>query len=189
MEPSELLGLLVEKLDRLKLPYFVTGSMATIIYGEPRFTNNIDVVIELSAADARPLWQCFPASDFYISEVAVQTAIKDRHQFTIIHPSSGLKVDVMVPVNSEFNKSRFQRRREIEISKGTKVWFAAPEDVIIKKLDYYQQCGSEKHVRDILGVLKVQGDKIDSDYIRDWASKLNLLKTWEAVRDEFENHF
>lgn len=188
MEPSELLALLVERLEQLGVAYFVTGSMATIIYGEPRFTNDIDVVIELGIEDVGPLCLLFPAPDFYRSETAVKTAVENRHQFNIIHPASGLKVDVMVPENSEFNKSRFQRRRKIAISEGTRVWFASPEDVILKKLAYYQQGGSDKHIRDILGVLKIQGDQIDLDYIQDWAEQMNLTESWSLVRSSFDKH-
>jgi len=81
MEPSELLTLLAKKRNQLKLPYFATGSMATIIYGEPRFTNDIDVVIILQENKVESLCQSFPAPDFYVSQTAVNSAILNCRTF------------------------------------------------------------------------------------------------------------
>ena len=93
MEPSELLTLLSRKLDELDIGYLVTGSMATIAYGEPRFTNDIDVVISLRLEDVTRFCEAFPMPEFYVSQDAVKVAVRDRRQFIIIHPASGLKVD------------------------------------------------------------------------------------------------
>lgn len=186
MEPSDLLVLLAEKLERLQLSYFVTGSIATIIYGEPRFTNDIDVVVQLHADDVELFCQGFPSPDFYVSEEAVNTAIRNCRQFNIIHPSSGLNIDVMVPMDCPYNASRFQRKQQLRVAEGNSIWFGSPEDVILKKLDYYQQGQSDKHIRDILGVMKIQGQKLDRGYIDDWSTKLKLANVWQSVKSQLE---
>lgn len=182
MEPSELLIVIVEKLEELEIAYFVTGSTASIAYGEPRFTNDIDMVLALQLGDAVRLAQQLPDPDFYCSEQAMKSAIARNHQFNIIHPASGLKIDVMIPADTEFNRSRFQRRRKVDVFEGREIWFASPEDVILKKLEYYQEGGSEKHVRDILGVLKVQQGNIDFEYLQQWSLKLGIFDLWDKVR-------
>ncbi|MFN0196069.1 MAG: hypothetical protein ACKVT0_04945, partial [Planctomycetaceae bacterium] len=173
MGPSELLGVVAGFLEREQIPYFVTGSLATIAYGEPRFTIDIDMVVSLSAEKINLLCDTFQPPEFYISEDAVRRAIKSRRQFNIIHTTSGLKVDVMIPTDSEFNHLRFARAVQLSAGGDVCAWFASPEDVILKKLEYFREGGSEKHIRDILGVLRIKGSAIDREYISDWASKMN----------------
>jgi hypothetical protein len=181
MEQSELLRLLVEKLERLGLAYFITGSTATIVYGEPRFTNDIDVVVDLPVELAKSFCAAFPGPEFYVSEPAVLEAIGRRHQFNILHPQSGLKIDVIIASETDFDRTRLKRRRQLQTFPDKTVSFAAPEDVILKKLAYFQEGGSEKHLRDIAGVLRVQGDKVDKAYILEWAARLGLLNEWKQV--------
>lgn len=182
MEPSELLRFLVAQLEALDLRYFVTGSTVTIFYGEPRFTNDIDVVVDLPMRAVGEFCRCFPEGEFYVSEDAVRDAIARRSQFNIIHPSSGLKIDVMVPETSEFNESRFRRARRVRAGDDWDASFATPEDAIIKKLEYYREGGSEKHLRDIAGVLKTSRNEVDFEYLQHWVSELALEREWTTVR-------
>ncbi len=187
MEQSDLLAYLTGKLDQLGLRYFVTGSVATILYGEPRQTIDIDCVVEIHKADTERFCQCFPGPEFYLSKEDVFSAIEVCRPFNIIHPASGLKIDIMVPEESEFNDVRFKRRQQHKISNEKSAWFATPEDVILKKLEYYQQGGSDKHVRDILGVLKIQGDNIDFQYVEDWSRLSGLSKLWNDIRKQIRS--
>ena len=181
MEPSELLAYLVRTLERLGVPYLVTGSTATIAYGEPRLTNDIDVVVDLRLDQVPALCAAFPAPDFYVSQPAAEAAVRRHHQFNIIHPGSGLKIDVIVASASPFDRSRLQRGRRLSAGVDLQVCFGSPEDVILKKLEYYREGGSEKHLRDIAGVLKIQGQRIDRRYIAEWAEKLGVLDIWQAL--------
>ena len=188
MEQSELLRFLATALERLNLPYFITGSTVTIFYGEPRFTNDIDVVVDLPEGVVDEFCRQFPETDFYLNEESVREAIRQQSQFNIIHPRSGLKIDVIIPPATEFNESRFKRARRVQAGTDWEASFASPEDAIIKKLEYYREGNSEKHLRDVAGVLKTSGSEIDLDYIRRWAGALGLADIWsnmlERVRDE-----
>lgn len=181
MEQSELLRYLTETLERLGIRYMVTGSVATIFYGEPRFTNDIDVVVVLPPARCAEFCLAFALPDFYVSEEAALRAVADGGQFNILHPSSGLKVDVIVAGQSPFDRSRLARIVRVAPDRGHAAWFASPEDVIIKKLAYYHEGGSDKHLRDIAGVLKVSGDRLDRAYIADWTERLGLREIWISV--------
>ena len=182
MEHADLLRYLAETFERLGLRYLVTGSTATIVYGEPRFTNDIDVVVDLPASRIEDLLSVFPASEFYVSRSAVQAAVARKHQFNIIHPASGLKADVIVATESEFDRGRLRRSRQLPVLPERTVSFASPEDVILKKLQYFQEGGSEKHLRDIAGVLLIQGDALDHEYISAWAERLQVADEWALVR-------
>ena len=181
MDQDELLRHIVATCDKLGLRYLVTGSIATIFYGEPRFTNDIDVVIDLSDQQVGGFLEAFPSPEFYLSEEKMRDAIESRSQFNIIHPASGLKVDVMIPAGDSFDRSRFSRGRLVHPAPDYRAVFASPEDVIIKKLVYYRNGGSDRHLRDIAGVLELEGPGLDREYIRRWAERLGLGSLWDAL--------
>jgi hypothetical protein len=181
MEQSDLLRFVIQVLERISLRYFVTGSMATIFFGEPRFTNDIDIVVDLPADRIPEFCSAFPAPEFYLSEETVRRAVSRRGQFNIIQPSSGLKVDIMVPADSPFNRSRFNRATRVKPEPGIDAVFSSAEDVILKKLEAYREGGSEKHLRDITGVLRISGAYLDRTYIDQWADRLGVMEIWEEV--------
>jgi hypothetical protein len=183
MEQLDLLRYVAAVTEDMGLRYFVTGSTATIFYGEPRFTNDIDVVIELSEQRIVDFCRRFPQDAFYISEAAAHEAVLNKSQFNIIHPASGLKVDVIVPKPSPFNESRFARVRRLHAADDFDACFASPEDAIIKKMEYYRQGGSEKHIRDITGVLKISQGQIDMAYVTQWAQQMGLGDLWSAIQE------
>lgn len=181
MEQSELLQYVVGVLERLGLRYFVTGSVATIFFGEPRFTNDIDIVVDLPSGKIAELCAAFPSPDFYLSEETVFRAVWRRGQFNIIQPASGLKVDVMVPADSPFNRSRFSRAKRVRPGPDFDAAFSSAEDVILKKVEAYREGGSEKHLRDIAGVLKISGDSLDRGYITEWAAEMGTSEIWQEI--------
>ncbi len=184
MEQLDLLRYVTHIIEDMGLRYFVTGSTATIFYGEPRFTNDIDVVVELSESRIADFCRRFPPDEFYVSEPAAHEAVLNRTQFNIIHPASGMKVDVIVPALSAFNESRFARVRRLHIAENLDAYFTSPEDAIIKKMDYYREGGSEKHLRDIAGVLKTSRDAIDMAYITRWAAEMGLADLWSQIQQD-----
>ena len=182
MEQSELLRFVASTLEKLGIPYFVTGSLATVFYGEPRFTNDIDVVVDLPPGKIAAFCAAFPEEDFYLSEESARRAVARRGQFNVIHPRSGLKVDFMVSGDSPLDRSRFLRARRLSPGPDFQASFSSPEDVILKKMEFYQEGHSEKHLRDIAGVFKVSGDQIDRSYIEDWVSRLALEEVWQEIQ-------
>jgi hypothetical protein len=119
-----------------------------------------------------------------MSEETVREAILRQEQFNIIHPESGIKIDVIIKQDTPFDDSRFKRLHRIYPAESYQANFAAPEDVIIKKMEYYQAGGSEKHLRDIAGILKISGEIVDWDYITKWAKRLDLTEVWDVLREK-----
>jgi hypothetical protein len=184
MEQDELLAHAARCFVKHGISYFVTGAVAAIAYGEPRLTNDIDIVADLGEDKIPGLKSCYPADEFYFDEESARRAIRARSQFNIIHPGSGLKIDVMIAQGDEFDQSRFRRARRLMPLEDTEVDFASPEDVILKKLDFYRRGGSDKHLRDVAGILKISADAIDAGYIEEWARKLGLEEIWATVSKE-----
>jgi hypothetical protein len=187
MELFELLQKIIEVFENLSIPYLVTGSVASMAYGEPRLTNDIDIVANINLSHIPALLASFPAEEYYIDGEMIKDAILRIGQFNIIHPSSGLKVDVIIKQDIPFDQSRFKRVRKIYPGPYP-ADFASPEDVIIKKMEYYKMGGSDKHLRDITGIFKISGESLDREYISQWATKLDLDEIWDMIKNQLEIH-
>jgi hypothetical protein len=181
VEQNELLRYTIKALEELGIAYMIGGSLASSAYGEPRLTNDIDIVADLKLEHVSGILSKFMPGEFYVDEVAVREALAGEGQFNIIHPSSGYKVDIFVCGQDKFGRSQIARRRRLEAPDGEHAFFASPEDVILKKMQYFQIGQSERQIRDIAGMLRVQGDQLDRDYIRRWASEMGLTEVWEAI--------
>jgi hypothetical protein len=182
MEQHELLLFLVDCFEKVRIPYLVTGAIASIAYGEPRLTNDIDVVVDMSLVHIDVFKSCFPENEFYLDVDSMREAINRCSQFNIIHPESGLKVDVIITKKDDFDQSRFARIKKLNVSETRSADFASPEDVIIKKLEYFKKGRSEKHLRDIASMLKISSELIDRAYISSWAKRLTVDEIWEELQ-------
>jgi len=181
MEQLDLLRFIVGALEELGIAYMVVGSYASGAYGEPRFTQDIDVVVELTTEQLDGLLARLPADEFYVSREAAVAAIQSAGQFNVIHPESGVKIDFMIPGSDAWARQELSGRVRLELLSGVEAYAARPEDVIIAKLGYYREGGSEKHLRDIAGMLKVSGASIDRAYVEKWAADFGLTQEWQAV--------
>ena len=159
----------------------LVGSMASAAYGEPRMTKDIDVVVDLREPQVSLLCRAFASDEFYVSEPAALQAVRRKGQFNIIHPKSGNKIDLLILPASAWGQAEFLRRERTRILPDLEGYCARPEDVILGKLMYYREGGSEKHMRDITGILKVSGDAVDREYVSAWAVKMGLAEIWQAV--------
>ena len=172
----------VEACERLRLPYYVTGSYASMTWGEPRYTNDVDVVVELPSWKVREFCAAFPMPDFYVSEEAAMDAARAPSQFNILWTGEGVKADIMVFRDSPFDASRLSRARKVDVPEVGSVMVAAPEDINLKKLQFFREGGSDKHTRDITSVIKTQGNKIDFAYIERWVARIGVRDEWQLIK-------
>ncbi len=103
-----------------------------------------------------------------------------RKRSNLIHHESGLKIDIMLRKMSEHSIEEFGRRKKIEFWNGFEAFVASPEDIIIKKLEYYRMRGSEKHLTDIRGI--VAETSLDNEYLSRWLTKLSLQQEWQKAQ-------
>lgn len=186
LTPFELMQKAANCFDRLGVSYRIVGSMASMAYSEPRFTNDIDFLVDLKPENVPALDAEFPDPDFYLSTSSAFEAIRQRRQFNILHIPSGLKIDVIQRKDTEFGQLDITHGRRLTNEGFYDAWFGSPENVILMKLRYFQDGGSEKHLRDIASVLLVQDQAIDRTYITEWAEKLGVLAEWEIVRERVD---
>jgi len=183
MEQSELMRLVIQALETIKIPYMITGSHASAYYGEPRFTRDIDIVADMRPGQVEDFITYFPPDEFYCDKEMIETEINTHGQFNIIHTASGVKIDIILTKQTPFSQTEFARRNRRAVFPDQDAYFASAEDVIIKKMEYYREGGSEKHLRDITSILKISEDSVDRDYITDWAKRLDLTEIWDAIQE------
>lgn len=183
MEQHELVVFTLRVLDQLQIPYALVGSMASGVYGEGRMTADIDILIDLQPEMVLPLCQAFPAAEFYVSESAAREATRFRKQFNVIHVASGNKIDFMLPSDTEWGRTQLQRRRLEQIFPASPGYVAAPEDVILSKMRYYNEGQSDKHLRDITGMIRTLGDGLDYPFLDRCADELGVEHIWKAIQE------
>jgi hypothetical protein len=163
METPDLIGLLVAPVHAAGLPYMVVGSVASAHYGEPRFTADVDLALALPCPAAADLEKLYPAPDYYCPPrdvLLVELARQERAHFNIIHLASGLKADFYPSRNQPLFQWAIKNRVERLTPHGP-CYFAPPEYVVLWKLIFFREGGSEKHLRDVSGILKVSANQLD----------------------------
>ena len=175
-DPRELLKNIVRIFERLKIPYLVTGGMAVLVWGRPRFTADIDIVVEIKPSDVGGLVNALKAlgKAGYIDEDAATETVVNGGEFNFIDGTTGVKVDFWVSDNGDFDLSRFERCSTKEIL-GQKIFFTSPEDLILSKLKWFKESGSNRHLEDAESVLKISGEDLDMEHLKKWAEKLGVM--------------
>jgi hypothetical protein len=183
MPEADLSLLFVRPLNRLGVRYIISGSVAAILYGEPRLTHDVDFVVFLRSEDIQLLQEAFPSPAFYVPPAAViasEVAREQRGHFNLIHSDTGFKADFYTSGRDELHAWAFRNARKLEFQ-GEAVVVAPPEYVIIRKLEYSREGGSEKHLRDIRAMLAVSGDQIDRPELDEWIKRRGLATEWQQA--------
>ena len=184
-DPISLALVVADILDSLEIPY-LGGSVASTLLGEPRSTQAIDLVIDLSPDKVTSLINLLQPR-FYVSEAAVLEAIQYKRSFNIIDNESLGKVDFFILKNDPFPRTEFRRRQAKVVRQNPDrvLFLPTAEDIILQKLIWHNLgFGSQKQWRDILGVIKLQGETLDFNYLRQWGTNLGLLESLERALNE-----
>lgn len=177
-EELEVLAIVTARLESAQMPYMVTGSMAANYYAVPRMTRDIDIVVELSPGDIDRLCDLFQG-DFYVDRDTVRAAIGEQGVFNAIHVERVVKVDFIVRKDTEYRRAEFARRRRVSAD-GVEFFLAAPEDLIISKLEWGRDSHSEVQRADVRNLLASVAD-LDRDYIVRWVDRLGLGALYREV--------
>jgi hypothetical protein len=184
MSQAEFLGRLVALLEQAGIPFMVAGSLASGVHGEPRTTNDIDVVISPTAEQLRRFLASLGAA-YYVSPQAALEAFHQRSMFNIIDLDTGFKADLILRKDRPFDLEEFGRRRTVTVL-GNTAPVASPEDIILSKLEWSAITESDRQIRDALGVVMVQRDSLDLAYLRKWAKELGVADRLEKLLTEAE---
>ena len=169
-------------LERLALPYMVVGSFACVAYGVIRDTRDVDIVLTMTVRDGARLAAAFPLEDFYcpLEETLVEEAVRrPRGHFNVIHHETGFRADIYLAGEEALNRWAFSHRRRFPLD-GEPVWFAPPEHVVVNKLEFFREGGSDKHLRDIRLMLKFT--EMDFPFMEAEIARRGLHEQWLRCR-------
>jgi hypothetical protein len=170
--------------ERLKIRYVIGGSVASMIHGEPRLTRDVDFAALMRDVHVEPFAASFDNS-FYVDRELIRSAIRRHSLFNLLHVKSGYKVDVHVMVPSSFQRSELDRALTVKLRAHPEgyAFVASPEDIVLQKLRWYRMgdCVSDQQWRDVLGVLKTTGERMDVAYLRRWASEMEVADLLEKA--------
>jgi len=181
MEIENLLIKIASILRKFDIPYLITGGIAVTVWGRPRATFDIDIVVELKKANILPLLKSLRAFSKagYVNEEAAKQALKEKGEFNFIHPDTGLKVDFWVKKDTIFSEEEFKRKIAKKI-KEEKIYFISPEDLILEKLLWYKQSFSTRQLEDIESVLRIS--KVDLKYIEKWTKRQSTFSIFKKLK-------
>lgn len=165
------------------VPHMLTGSFASSFHGVPRATQDIDIVIAPDREQLLALLAQFPASMYYVSRDAALDALTRHDQFNVIDLATGWKIDFIIRKPRAFNREEFERRRSADVS-GVEMDVASAEDVLLAKLEWAKRGGSARQIEDAAGIIRMQGERLDTAYIQRWVAALGLGEQWHAAREQ-----
>lgn len=181
MSGSSPLAAIVRELDRAGILHMLAGSFASSYHGDPRTTNDIDLVIAPTLESLEAFVRSLDPAAYYVSEEAALDAFERQGQFNVVVLESGWKVDLILRKDRAFSHSEFERREAASIDE-TQVFVATAEDTIVAKLEWARAGESERQLRDVAGILELRSSELDVDYIERWVEELGLGAEWTRVK-------
>lgn len=172
-------------LESLGIRYLIGGSFASSVHGEPRSTNDVDFLADVRNEHVAPLVRALEA-DYYVSESAVREAIRLGGSFNAIHMDAAVKVDVFMAGDDAFDRERLERRERLPLpgEASATAYVDTAEHSVLRKLEWYRRGGevSDRQWRDVVSILRIQGDRLDADRLDIWADRLRVDDLLERAR-------
>lgn len=185
--PLEVLLRVVRLLEEQGIKYVVVGSFASSARGIPRATLDADIVAEITPAQVAQLISSLQ-NDFYVDERAARRAVEGHGSFNAIHFDTSFKVDFFVPSDEGVGRLQLARRQLERVTPdgAGEFYVATAEDTVLAKLLWFKSGGgvSERQWSDVAGVIKVQGARLDLEYLRGWADRLSVRELLERALGE-----
>ena len=186
-EPIQITRMIVVIFEKLKIPYYIVGSLASSVYGIPRATADADMIADIQQHHVHSFVQAFQ-KDFYIDEDKIKKAVRQRSSFNIIHLQTMFKIDVFLSKDDDLSQEEMARRAKFQVTeeRGQELYLASPEDIILNKLHWYKSGGgvAERQWNDVLGMLRVLDKRLDFKYLKTNATKRGVLDLLEKAIKE-----
>jgi hypothetical protein len=188
LDIADFLKLVIEALEAAGVEYLIGGAIAEWAWGEPRATQDLDLVVKIPIKAINKLSKELEKRDMLIpAEIILDSILEERADIPLnaIHMHSGFKADLYpVREGDELRQSAFQRRDLVDYGPPIgKVYIHSPEDLILYKLIYFGLSQQSKHSRDIAAILKSKKNELDLNYIEGWVTRLGLTSIWKEMRD------
>jgi hypothetical protein len=176
LEELEVLRVVSERLEQALIPFMLTGSFAMAYYGKPRMTRDLDIVVALDEDDVNGIVAAL-SPDFYIDADSVRSAVLSQRLFNLMHLATSIKVDLIVRKGAEYRQVEFARRQPVQMH-GVKTWIVSREDLILSKLVWAKDSGSELQLRDVRTLVD---PSMDHSYLQRWAARLGVSDALDGL--------
>lgn len=180
-EQNRAFGGVIDILEAMGIDYVIWGGVAAALYGEPRFTQDMDLVVRLAYSRVDRLARVLEEDGYYVSVEAIREALDRDPYFNVIHLETGIKIDFHVAQRDPILAWAFEHRQVELFDEFRRAAYMPPESVILTKLRAYKESGSERHWRDIEGILRVSGAELDVAYIDREAARIGVFGTWREL--------
>lgn len=181
MSAGDFLARLVALLEAAGIPHMVAGSFASTFHGVARATQDLDLVVEPSAAGLDAFLTSLDPDVYYVDPDTARDALRRRSQFNVIDMTTGWKADLIIRKARPFSIEEFARRQPAELL-GTRTYVATAEDSIVAKLEWAKQSDSTRQLRDVAGIVAMRAGALDLEYVERWVTALSLEAEWTRVR-------
>jgi hypothetical protein len=177
---EQALDTVIRMLERLEIPYMITGSLAASHHGRPRATHDADLVVDLDGIQLDALVHDLDAANFYVDAAGARDALAHRRQFNVIDTRNASKVDLIIRKDRAFSREEFDRRRHVDVGFGRPLAMVTPEDAILSKLEWAKRTDSERQMRDAASIVEMN-PTLDRQYVTNWAEQLGVSDLWQAI--------
>ena len=183
-EPNDPVGIALDvgvRLDQLRVEWVIGGSLASSVHGEPRATQDVDMVVALRPRHVKPLWEAL-RREYYVDVDEMRAAVTTPASFNAIHFASAIKVDFFVAGDDPFEADRLANRQRVETPGGV-LHVDTAEHTVLRKLEWYRRGGeaSDRQWRDVRAIARIQGDRLDRDRLAFWGARLGVLDLLQRV--------
>ncbi|HEY1546457.1 MAG TPA: hypothetical protein VGG28_01485 [Kofleriaceae bacterium] len=175
------LAAIAAELDAIAIPYMVVGSFASMLHGEPRTTQDLDLVIDPTVEQLDALLARLDPAKYYFDRDVALDALSRRSMFNVIDIGTAWKIDLVIRKDRAFSIEELQRRRVV-VMMGVRVAAATAEDTIVAKLEWAKQGASTRQLVDVAGILRVRRESLDLTYLQRWVEALDLADEWARAR-------
>ena len=186
-DPIHVALIVADALEACRVRYLVGGSLASAVSGEPRSTLDVDLVVELTEKDVEPLVAAL-GDRFHVDADSLRRAVRERSSANVIHYPTSTKVDLFIMGGSPIDAEQMDRRQRVQVSTEPDRWLYVhtPEDILLQKLRWYRMGNevSDRQWRDILGIVLVQGDRLDQAYLSHSADALGVSELLQRALSE-----
>jgi hypothetical protein len=188
LEQNRAFGGVIDILESVGIEYAIWGGVAAVMYGEPRFTQDMDILVRLHHSQVDNLARLLEEDGYYISVEAIRDAVDRHFYFNAIHIETGIKTDFLVAGRDPIHVWAFEHRRVKNFDEFRQASYMPPESVILTKLQAYQDSGSTRHLDDIEGILRISGPELDLIYVDREAARIGSFGTWRELWSEHDSH-
>jgi hypothetical protein len=186
-DPLEVAASITAVLEGLGIRYLIGGSLASSVHGEPRSTNDVDILVDFRTEHVSSFVEAI-RGDYYASEPAIRAAVKEGYHFNVIHMNAAVKVDLFLAGDDAFNLERLDARQALELptEPEIRVYVDTAEHSVLRKLEWFRRGGelSERQWRDVVAILRIQGTRLDRSRLSAWAPRLGVADLLDRALQE-----